>query len=132
MSATAVQRLHDVLDRFEARDVDGVVALFAAGGTFSDPHYPPPFGPTMTGHDAIREGIAWGLGMLERPGFSVRHDLTGEPSDRIAAAEVDTNHVMYGGMVLTFPQVFVAEVDDDGLLVRMQSYTPYPPPLPPG
>jgi hypothetical protein len=25
-------------------------------------------------------------------------------------------------------QVFMAEVDGDGLLSRMQSYTPYPPP----
>jgi ketosteroid isomerase-like protein len=130
MSATAVQRLHDVLERFEAKDVDGVVALFASDGVFADPHYPPPIGPAMADPDAIREALTWALGMLEQPGFAVRHDLTGDTSDRIAAAEVETSHRMVGGMVLAFTQVFVVEVDDDGMIRRMESYTPYPPPPP--
>src|SRR5688572_11599016 len=97
--------------------------VFAADGVFADPHYPPPIGPNMAGHSAIREGITWGLGMIEEPHFAVRHELTGNDSDRVAAVEVDTRHKLHGGAVLAFTQMFVAEVDDDGLLRRMESYT---------
>lgn len=119
-----------MLARFEAKDIDGVIELFAADGVFVDPHYPPPIGPAMAGHDAIREGLSWGLGMLEQPGFSVRHAMS-DADGRVAAVEVDTNHRMVGGATLAFPQVFVAEVGDDDRLRRMQSYTPYPPPAMP-
>lgn len=124
------RRLRGLLERFEAKDVDGVVALFASEGVFSDPHYPPPLGPTMVGHDAIRQGISWGVGIIERPHFSVRHELSEDDGDRLGALEVDTNHQLVGGALATFPQVFVAEVDDDGLFRRVQSYAPYPPPPP--
>jgi ketosteroid isomerase-like protein len=127
MNSTAVRRLHDVLERFEAKDVEGVVQLFAPHGVFTDPHYPPPIGPSMVGHEAIREGITWSVGILEQPNFSVRHSLFDQDGE-VAAVEVDTNHEMIGGAVLTFTQVFVGEIDDDGRLRRMQGYTPYPPP----
>ncbi len=57
----------------------------------------------------------------------MRHELTGD-SDAVAALEVDTNHQLVGGGAMVFTQVFMAEVDGDGLLSRMQGYTPYPPP----
>ncbi len=47
-------RVHEVFERFEARDVEGVVGLFAADGVFADPHYPPPIGPAMVGYRATR------------------------------------------------------------------------------
>jgi len=119
--------MHEVFERFEAKDVDGVVGLFAADGVFADPHYPPPIGPTMVGHQAIREGLSWGLGIVEQPHFAVRHELTGA-TGAVAAVEVDTNHQLVGGGAMVFTQVFVAEVDGGGLLSRMQGYTPYPPP----
>ena len=131
MTTTALQRLHDVLDRFQAKDIEGVIALFADDGLLFDPHYPPPVGPAMAGHAAIREGLGWGLGMLEQPGFAVRHELSNIEGGRVAAVEVDTNHRLVGGVTLAFPQLFIAEVGDDGLLRRMQSYTPYPPPAVP-
>ena len=123
-----MQRLRALLERFEAKDVDGVVALFASDGVLSDPHYPPPVGPTMVGHDAIRQGIAWGVGIIERPHFSVRNELAGENGSQLGALEVDTHHVLLGGAVAAFTQVFVGEVDDHGLFRRVQSYAPYPPP----
>jgi ketosteroid isomerase-like protein len=129
MISTAMDRLNDVFMRFEARDVEGVVALFAADGVFSDPNYPPPIGPTMTGHNAIRAGITWGLGIVEQPHFAVRHALTDDDSGRVAAVEVDTNHKLKGGAMLTFTQMFVGEANGDGLLRRMESYTSYPPPI---
>lgn len=130
MTTTALQRLHEVLDRFQAKDVDGVVGLFAEQGVLFDPHYPPPIGPAMTGHAAIREGLTWGLGMLEQPGFAVRHELSSADGNRVAAVEVDTNHRLAGGTTLAFPQLFIAEIDDSGLVRRLQSYTPYPPHTP--
>ncbi len=131
MTTTATQRLHEVLDRFQAKDVEGVVECFAGDGHFFDPHYPAPVGPAMVGHDAIRQGLSWGLSMVEQPGFAVRHDLSAGDGDRVAAVEVDTSHRLADGTVMAFPQVFVAEVGDDGLLRRMQAYTPYPPPAMP-
>lgn len=124
----ALQSVQSLLERFMAKDVDGVVALFAPDGMFSDPHYPPPIGPVMVGQKAIRQGVVWGAGMLEQPGFVIRHQLSGAGRDDLVAVEVDTNHVLVGGAVLAFPQVFVAELDGDGLFRRVQSYTPYPPP----
>jgi len=131
VSTSAVRRLQEVLDRFEAKDIDGVIDLFAADGVLVDPHYPPPIGPAMAGHNTIRDGLTWGLGMLEQPGVSVRHRLSDPGDGRVAAVEVDTNHRLVGGATIAFPQLFVAEVGDDGLLRRMQSYTPYPPPAMP-
>lgn len=129
MSISALQLLHEVLERFQAMDVGGVVDRFAPDGLLFDPHYPPPVGPAMAGHDRIRAGLAVGLGMLERPGFTVRHEFTAG-GDAVAAVEVDTNHRLVGGQMVSFPQVFVAELGDDGLLRRLQSYVPYPPPAP--
>jgi hypothetical protein len=82
----------------------------------------------MAGHDAIRAGITWGLGIIEQPHFVVRHELTDDDLGRVAAVEVDTNHKLNGGGVMTFTQMFVGEVNDDGLLGRMESFTSYPPP----
>ncbi len=122
--------MHEVFERFQAKDGDGVVGLFAVDGVFVDPHYPPPIGPSMAGHEAISEGISWALGIVEQPQFSVRHEFASGDSDGVAALEVDTNHALVGGGALVVTQVFIAEVDDAGLLRRLQSYTPYPPPVP--
>lgn len=130
MISSAVQCVHQVFERFEAKDGEGVVALFAVDGVFVDPHYPPPIGPTMSGHQAIREGISWALGIVEQPHFSVRHELVSGDSDDVAAFEVDTNHALVGGGALVVTQLFMAQVDETGLLRRLQSYTPYPPPAP--
>ena len=128
MTTSALRSLLDLLDRFQAKDAEGVVGLFAGDGVFTDPHYPPPVGPTMTGHDAIRQGVAWALGVLEQPGFTVRHELWDPENSLVAAVEVDTHHRMVGGAIVAPPQLFVAEVGDDGLLRRVQGYAPYPPP----
>lgn len=130
MESPPVRQLKRLLERFEAKDVDGIVALFAPDGLLSDPHYPPPLGPTMVGHDAIRKGIAWGVGMIERPRFAVRHELAGD-GGRLGAVEVETRHELVGGTLAAFMQVFVAELGDEDLFGRVQSYTPYPPPAPP-
>ena len=129
MSSSAVRCVHEVFERFEAKDGEGVVELFAVDGLFVDPHYPPPIGPSMAGHQAIRQGILWALGIVEQPHFRVRYELAAGDSDAVAAFEVETNHTLVGGGAIVVTQVFIAEVDDAGRLRRLQSYTPYPPPV---
>lgn len=131
MTTSAVTLVIEALRRFEKRDVDGVVSRFAQDGSFIDPHYPPPIGPVITGREAIRGALAFIFSMVEQPGFTVRHAFSSAEHPSVASVEVDTQHVLVDGTRLDFPQVFVGEVDDDGLLRRLQSYPPYPPPPPP-
>ena len=109
-----------LIEAFTNKDLEAALALFADDALVYDPHYPV---PTMRGKDAIRQGFAWGLGNMEQPGFTVRHLWSDGTS---GALEVDTHHVFKGGMALTFDQVFIFETRD-GLIIRLQSYVPYPP-----
>ncbi|MCA9926919.1 MAG: hypothetical protein KC419_00525, partial [Anaerolineales bacterium] len=70
-----------------------------------------------------RQGMAWGLGNMEKPGFVVRHFWS---DGSMGAVELDTHHVFKGGMAMNFNQVFVFEMAD-GKLKRLQSYVPYSP-----
>lgn len=122
---TTIDRTHveQVFARFAAKDLEAVMALFAEEAIVFDPHYPTPL---MSGKGAIRSGFEWAFSTLLQPGFTIRHFWAGDDN---AAVEVDTHHVMLGGLELNFPQAFVLEWRD-GLIVRLQAYTPYSPPLP--
>ena len=109
---------------FAAKDLDVVMALFAEDAVVFDPHYPTPL---MAGKAAIRSGFEWAFVGLQQPGFTIRNFWAGENN---AAVEVDTHHVMMGGLELNFPQAFVLEWRD-GLIGRLQAYVPYLPPAPP-
>jgi ketosteroid isomerase-like protein len=128
MTSSAVSVVVEALRDFENRDADRVVERFAPDGTFIDPHYPPPIGPAITGRDAIRGALGFVFTLIQQPGFTVRHAFSSTESPNVASVEVDTHHTLTDGTVLDFPQVFVGEVDADGLLSRLQSYPPYPPP----
>ena len=120
MTPITRELIGQMFSAFEAKDLEAVLAFFADDAVIYDPHYPT---PTMRGKATIRQGLTWGLGNMEQPGFIVRHVwLDGET----AVAEVDTHHVFKGGMKLNFPQVFVVE-SRDGLITRLQAYVPYPP-----
>jgi len=106
---------------FAAKDVEKVLAAFADEAVVFDPHYPV---PEMKGKVAIRQGFEWGLGNMEKPGFTIRNFWAGENN---AVVEIDTHHVFKGGLELKFPQVFVIEARE-GLVTRLQAYVPYPPP----
>jgi ketosteroid isomerase-like protein len=110
-----------VLGAFERKDMDGVLASFADDGVLFDVHYP---SPLMQGKDAIRAGMENAFGMLKQPGFTMRNVWEGENN---CAVEVDTHHILQNGMEINFPQVFIMEARD-GLITRLQSYVPYPPP----
>ena len=119
-------QLRDAIDRLfaavEAKDLPAVLQGITADALLIDPHYPQ---PTMRGTAAITKGLTWGFGSIEKFGFTIAHYF--ESADgRSAVVEVDTNHVVKGGMQLHFPQIFVLETDGR-LITRMQAYEPYGP-----
>jgi len=104
------------------KDKVAVLAAFAPGAVFIDPHYP---NPEMRGLDEIGAGLDWGFMGMERFGFTVVGLFVSE--DGLSGAiEMDCEHVLVSGRVLSFPQVFVAEMKD-GLLIRLRAYEPYGP-----
>ena len=105
---------------FHTKDLAQVMSCFADDAVFYDPHYPQ---PRMIGKAAIKQGMAWSLETLETPGFRVRHMWFNENS---GVAEIDTHHVIKGGMEAKFDQVFVFEFHN-GKFTRFQSYVPYRP-----
>ena len=113
-----IERLFSLM---EARDLDGIRALFSDVAVIYDPHYPV---PTMTGCAAIQKGLTWGLATLAKPGFTVRQVWL---DDSGGVVEVDTHHVLSNGMRINFEQVFVFEVENDRIR-RLRSFTPNPPP----
>lgn len=113
--------IENVIGAFCAKDLERVLSFFADDALVFDPHYPQ---PEMKGLTAIRRGLAWGLGNMEKPGFVIRHCwIDGEK----AVVEMDTHHVFKGGMEVKFPQVFVIEMRN-GQITRLQAYVPYTPP----
>lgn len=118
---TEKEILDGLITAFTTKDLEAVMDFFTEDAILYDPHYPV---PRMEGAAAIRQGMAWGLGNLEKPGFNVRHFWS---DGQNGAVEIDTHHIFKGGMEVTFEQVFVFELVD-GKLKRLQSYVPYPPP----
>jgi ketosteroid isomerase-like protein len=106
---------------FETKDLPSALALFAEDAVVIDPHY---LKTEMKGKAAIKQGFEWAFSNMEKLGFTVRHIWAENDS---GAIEVDTHHVLKGGMKLDFPQVFVVETRD-GLITRLQAYPPYGPP----
>jgi hypothetical protein len=83
-----------------------------------DPHYPI---ERMEGKAAIAQGLTWGLDALVNPGFLVRQFYETENGGMV---EVDTHHVLKGGMEVKFVQAFAFEVADEKL-IRIQAFVPY-------
>jgi len=113
--------LQQLFTAFEEKDVPAVLALFADDSVLIDPHYPQ---TEMKGKAAIRQGLTWGVASLEQPGFAICHSWA---NDESGAAEVETHHILKGGTKIDFWQVFIIETCN-GLITRLQSYTPYAPP----
>ncbi|HVF13199.1 MAG TPA: nuclear transport factor 2 family protein [Acidimicrobiales bacterium] len=114
----------------ERRDIDGVVDTLAEQGVFFDPHYPPPIGPHVEGRDAFRRAIEWAYSALDSFEFEVVNVFDNPDRPTLGAVEVVAHHRLAGGPAINVPQVFVAELDRDGRLLRLQSFCPYPPPAP--
>jgi len=106
----------------EDRDLDAALATLAPDVDLFDPHYP---NPQMNGHAEVRAGLEWGLSVMERFGFAVKHRFLSEDG-LSGAVEVDSNHRLKAGKDLSFPQVFVVDTRD-GLITRLRAYEPYGP-----
>ncbi len=116
---STVERAFDAVMKM---DIDAVLPYFADACVLIDPHYPT---PRMVGKAAIRDGLAWGFGAMQKMGFTITTYFEAD-NHTSAVIEVDTAHVLKQGMRLNFPQIFVIETKD-GLITRMQAYEPYGP-----
>lgn len=118
--------IRDIVERtfsaVVAKDTDAVVRLFADDAVLIDPHYPT---PRMVGKAAIAEGMRWAFTSMKTFGFTMVNFFPSEDGQS-AAVEMETHHVLKGGMKLDFPQAFVIELRD-GLVIRLQAYEPYGP-----
>lgn len=106
----------------EARDLDAALATLTPDVDLFDPHYPR---PQMNGHGEVRAGLEWGLSVMERFGFTVKHRFLSQDG-LSGAVEVDSHHRLKAGKELSFPQVFVFDTRD-GLISRLRAYEPYGP-----
>lgn len=122
----ALSPTHDLVVRamaaVTAKDLDTSLALFTEDAVFFDPHYPV---QKMVGKAAIKDGLIWGFGGMEKFQFDIDHYFESEDG-KSASIETSCHHVLKGGRSLDFPQVFVIETRD-GLVSRMQAYEPYGP-----
>jgi hypothetical protein len=118
--ATSKELIEGLLQAFTAKDLNKVMSYFADDAILFDPHYPQ---PRMVGKAAILQGLTWGMSSLEKPGFALRNLWL---NDHSGVVELDTHHVLKGGMETKFEQVFVFELRN-GKFTRLQSYVPYPP-----
>ena len=76
---TPAEALRAVCDAWEAGDPAAAAGLFAPDGVYEDPLYPEP----LTGPDAIRAGLAEGMGAIED--CRVTLDPVVEEGDRVLA-----------------------------------------------
>lgn len=117
--------MEQVLDASMAKDKAKVLAAFAPDALFIDPHYP---NPEMRGLKEIEAGLDWAFVGMECFGFTVERTFTSDDGNS-GAVEMNCKHVLAGGRVLAFPQVFVAEMKI-GRLTRLRAYEPYGPGFP--
>lgn len=122
MTDEATPLIERVFRAIENRDIDAALAALSPDVDLFDPHYPT---PQMNGHAQVRSGLEWGLSVMERFGFALRHAFLS--ADGLSGAfEVDSNHRLKAGQELSFPQVFVVETRG-GLIGRLRAYEPYGP-----
>lgn len=122
MAAGTREQIEGMFAAVMAKDLERALAYFADDAVLFDPHYPT---PRMVGKAAIRDGLTWGFGSLEKFGFAIERIYWSEDGRR-GAVEVATSHVLKGGMKLNFPQAFCFDLAD-GKLTRLQAYEPYGP-----
>lgn len=106
----------------QAKDLDGLLALFADDAVLIDPHFEE---PRMEGKVAIAKGLREAFAGVKSfeyvlgQYFEATHGQT-------AAVELGTHHNISGNFTVDFPQVFIFEAMS-GRIVRMQAYEPYGP-----
>jgi ketosteroid isomerase-like protein len=104
-------------------DPDAALGLFAADGVYEDPLYPEP----LHGPDAIRAGLAGGMGAIED--CRVTLDPVLEDSDRVLAVGFFASKLRDGGDRFDFPFAILVELRD-GRIGRLAQYFDKRPPVP--
>lgn len=110
------------LDAVVAKDADAVLAAFSDDGVFIDPHYPD---AEMRGRAAIVEGLRFSFGAIQTFAFDERRYFTGSDGTSLVI-RCECHHLLPGGRVLDFPQVFVMDTAE-GRITRLQAFEPYGP-----
>ena len=100
------------------RNLEAMLEMIHDDAVLIDPHYPV---MRMEGKAAVTQGLTWGLETLVKPGFKVRQFYESKNGGMV---EVDTHHVLKGGMEVKFDQAFAFEVCD-GQFIRIQAFVPY-------
>lgn len=108
----------------EAKDLEGTLSFFADGATMEDPHYP---NAKMRGKEEIAQGLIGAFGNVKQFKFTPKNYF--ERADgKAATIEMEAEHTVLGqGKLAPFRQSFVFEINDEGLITRMQAFGPYRP-----
>ena len=118
--------LHDIVTHtfatIEAKDLNGLLTLFAEDGVLIDPHFP---AERMQGKATIRKNFEEAMKGMHSFGYTIVNYCESE-NGQCAAVETATHHVLKEGMKRNFPQVFIFEVAN-GSITRLQAYEPYGP-----
>lgn len=118
--------LREIVERMfaavESKQVAAVLSHFADNAVVIDPHYPT---PQMHGKPAIADGLQWAFTTLQQMRFTVLNFCAADDG-RCVAVETATAHTLPGGRQLQFTQTFMVEIEN-GLITRLQAYTPYGP-----
>ncbi|MFE2035445.1 nuclear transport factor 2 family protein [Streptomyces scopuliridis] len=107
---TAMQRY---LDALNAADVDGIISLFAQGGTVED--------PVGTGVYDAREGLTRLVGGLPA-GANFTLDTPIRASHSNGAAMAFTVEMIHEGVPTRIRSLDVMRFDEDGLITEMKAY----------
>jgi ketosteroid isomerase-like protein len=112
---TPAEALRAVCDAWEAGDPDAAAGLFAPGGVYEDPLFPAP----LQGPDAIRAGMAEGMGAIED--CRVTLDPVIEEGDRVLAVGLFASRLRDGGDRFDFPFAILVELTG-GRIARLAEY----------
>jgi ketosteroid isomerase-like protein len=106
---TPTEALRAVCDAWERGDPDAAAALFAPDGVYEDPLYPAP----LRGREAIRAGLADGMGAIEN--CRVTLDPVLEQGDKVLAIGHFGSRLRDGGERFDFPFAILVEHSDAGI-----------------
>jgi ketosteroid isomerase-like protein len=106
---TPAETLRAVCDAWERGDPDAAAALFAPAGVYEDPLYPAP----LHGRDAIRAGLAEGMGAISD--CRVTLDPVLEQGDRVIAVGHFGSRLRDGGGRFDFPFAILVECSSAGI-----------------
>lgn len=101
------------LDALNARDVEGIIGLFAEGGTIED--------PVGTGVHSARDGLSSLVGALPE-GAKFTLDTPIRASHSSGAAMAFTVDMVLDGKSIRIKSIDVMQFDEAGMITEMRAY----------